>query len=79
VPVPGVSCLTFNELFHRTLTKLHELELEKLDDKEELLVHLLSWSTAEKNPDIDVADTEGDRVDVDRSNKNTEEILYDCT
>jgi hypothetical protein len=66
---------TFDDLFHRTLTKLHELELEKVDDEEELLARLPSWSTAEENPDVDVAN----RVDVDGSNENTEEILYDRT
>jgi hypothetical protein len=40
---------TFDELFHRTLTKLRELELDKVDDEEELLAHLPSWSTAEEN------------------------------
>ena len=68
---------TFDELFHRTLTKLHELEQDKVDD-EELLAHLPSWSTAE-NPDVDVAGMEGDWVDVDGSNEDTEEILYDHT
>jgi hypothetical protein len=33
---------TFDELFHRTLTKLHELELDKVDDEEELGAHLPS-------------------------------------
>ncbi|KAN0107606.1 hypothetical protein V8E52_010021 [Russula decolorans] len=70
---------TFDELFHRTLTKLHELELDKVDDEEELLAHLPSWSTAEENPDVDVAGMEGDGVDVDGRNEDTEEILYDHT
>jgi hypothetical protein len=44
---------------------LHKLELDKLevDDKEELLAHLLSWGAAE-NPDVDVAGMKGDGVDV---------------
>jgi hypothetical protein len=35
---------TFDELFHWTLSKLHKLELDKLevDDEEELLAHLPS-------------------------------------
>jgi len=70
---------TFDELFHRTLTKLHELELDKGDDEEELLARLPSWSTAEENPDVDVAGMEGDGVDVDRGNEDMEEILYDHT
>jgi len=70
---------TFDELFHRTLTKLHELELDKVDDEEELLAHLPSWSTAEESPNIDVAGMEGDGVDVEGSNEDTEEILYDHT
>jgi hypothetical protein len=41
---------TFDEVFYRTLSKLHELELDKVDDEEELLVHLPSWGTAEENP-----------------------------
>jgi hypothetical protein len=68
---------TFDELFHRTLTKLHALEQDKVDDEEELLAHLPSWNTAEENPDVDVAGVEGDGVDVDGSNEDTEEILYD--
>ena len=68
---------TFDELFHRTLTKLHELEPEKGDDEEELLAHLPSWNTVEENPDVNVAGMEGDGVDVDGSNEDTEEILYD--
>lgn len=70
---------TFDDLFHRTLAKLHELELDKVDDEEELLAHLPSWNTAEENPDVDVAGMEGDGVDVDGSNKDREEILYDHT
>jgi len=50
---------TFDELFHRTLTKLHELELDKVDDEAELLAHLPSWSTAEENPYVDVAGVDG--------------------
>jgi len=69
---------TFDELFHRTLTKLHELELDK-DDEEELLAHLPSWSTAEENPDVDAAGMMGDGVDVDGSNEDMEETLYDHT
>ncbi len=69
---------TFDELFHRTLTKLHELELDKVDDEEELLAHLPGWSTAEGNPGVDVTGMEGE-VDVDRSNEDTEGILYDHT
>jgi hypothetical protein len=70
---------TFDELFHQTLTKLHELELDRVDDEEELLAHLPGWSTAEENPGVDVAGIEGDRVDVDGGNEDTEEILYDHT
>jgi hypothetical protein len=70
---------TFDELFHRTLTKLRELELDKVDDEEELLAHLPSWSTAEENPCLGVAGMEEDGVDVDGSNKDKEEILYDHT
>jgi hypothetical protein len=66
---------TFDELFHRTLTKLHELELDIVDDEEELLGHLPCWSTAEENPGVDVTGVNG--VDVDGSNEDTEEILYD--
>ena len=66
---------TFDELFHRTLTKLHELELDIVDDEEELLGHLPCWSTAEENPGVDVTGVSG--VDVDGSNEDTEEILYD--
>ena len=57
---------TFDELFHRTLTKLHELELDKVDDEEELLVHLPNWSTAEENPGVDIAGMVGDEIDMDR-------------
>jgi hypothetical protein len=45
---------TFDEVFYRTLSKLHELELDKVDDEQELLAHLPSWGTAEENPDVDV-------------------------
>ncbi len=65
---------TFDELFHRTLTKLHELEPDEADDEEELLAHLPSWSTAEENPDVDVAGVGGDGVDLDGSNEDMEEI-----
>ena len=70
--------MSFHTLtFHQTLTKLHEHELDKVNDKEELLVHLPSWSTAEENPDVDVAGMKGDsdRDDVDESTK-TQKILY---
>ena len=70
---------TFDELFHRTLTKLHELELDNVDDEEELLAHLPGWSTTEENPCVDVAGMEEDGVDVDGSNEDKEEILYDHT
>lgn len=68
---------TVDELFHRTLTKLHELELEldKVDDEEELLVHLPNWSTAEENPGVDIAAMVGDGIDMDRKYENMEEIL----
>jgi hypothetical protein len=72
---------TFDKLFHRTLTKLHELEPDKVDDEEELLAHLPSWSTAEEkeNPDVDVGGMEGDGINVDGSNQDTDEISYDHT
>lgn len=70
---------TFDDLFHRTLTKLHEIEVDKVDDEEELLAHLPSSSTAEENPDFDVAGMEGDGVDMNGSNEDTEKILYDHT
>lgn len=69
---------TFDELFHRTLTKLHELEPDEADDEEELLAHLPSWSTAEKNSGVDVTGMVGDDVDMDGSNEDMEEI-YDHT
>jgi hypothetical protein len=70
---------TFDELFHRTLTKLHELELDEADDEEELLARLPSWSTAEESANMDVAGVDGDEVDMEGSNKDMEEILYDHT
>ena len=66
---------TFDELFHRTLTKLHELGQDKVNDEEELLAHLPSWNTAE-NPGVDVACMQGGRVAVDGNHEDTEEILY---
>jgi hypothetical protein len=70
---------TFDELFHRTLTKLHELEPEEADDEEELLAQLPSWNTAEENADVGVVGVDGDEVDMEGSNKDMEEILYDHT
>jgi hypothetical protein len=62
----------FDELFYRTLSKLHELEQDEADDEEELLAHLPSWNTAEEDPNVDA-------VDMDGSNDDMEEILYDHT
>ena len=70
---------TFDELFHRSLTKLHELELDEVDDEEELLARLPSWSTAEENAGVDVAGMSADGVDMDESNEDMQEILYDHT
>jgi hypothetical protein len=70
---------TFDELFHRSLNKLHELELDEVDDEEELLARLPSWSTAEENAGVDVAGMGGDGVDMDESNEDMQEILYDHT
>lgn len=67
---------TFDELFHRSLTKLHELELDEVDDEEELLARLPSWSTAEENAGAGMG---GDGVDMDESNEDMQEILYDHT
>jgi hypothetical protein len=70
---------SFDELFYRTLTKLHELLPGEVDDEEELLAHLPSWSTAEENANVGVAGMEGDEDDMDRSNEDMEEVLYDHT
>jgi hypothetical protein len=67
----------FDELFHRTLTKLRELELDNADDEEELLALLPSWSRADENPAVDVVGMEEAGVDVDGSHEEAEEILYD--
>jgi hypothetical protein len=69
----------FDELFYRTLTKLHELEPDEGDDEEELLAHLPSWDIAEENPDSDMAGMDGDSVDMGGSNEDMEEILSDHT
>ena len=58
---------------------MHELEPGEVDDEEELLAQLPSWSTAEENADVRVAGMEGDEVDMDRSNEDMEEVLYDHT
>ena len=70
---------TFDDLFHRSLTKLHELELVEGDDEEELLARLPSLNTPEENPDVDAAGMDGDGVDIDGSSEDMEEILYDHT
>jgi len=67
---------TFDKLFHRTLTRLHELEPNEGSDEEELLTRLPSWGTA-YDPDIRLADMdEGEGVDVDGSDEDMEETLY---
>jgi hypothetical protein len=54
----------FDELFHRTLTRLHELEEDEGDDEEELLARLPSWdSGAERLDDTGRVDTEGSHDD----------------
>jgi len=70
---------TFDELFHRTLTKLHELESDEADDEEELLAHLPGWSTTMENPGIDEAGMKGDGIDMDGSSEDMEEISHDIT
>ncbi|KAI9452667.1 hypothetical protein F5148DRAFT_1003185 [Russula earlei] len=67
-----------DELFHRTLTRLHELQQDNDDDEEELLARLPSWSPAEENLDVD-AQMDGERAAMDGSNEDMRERLYDHT
>jgi len=70
---------TFDELFHRTLTKLHEFGSGEGADEEELLAHLPSWGTTEENPTEYVIGMDVDGVDTDESNEDMEEMLYEHT
>ena len=70
---------TFDDLFHRTLTKLHELGPDEGDDEEELLAHLPSWGTTEENPDVNEAGMNWDGADMDGRDEDKEEIFYDHT
>jgi hypothetical protein len=67
---------TFDELFHRTLTKLHEFGSGEGADEEELLARLPSWGTTEENPNGDMIGMNVDGVDTD---EDMEEMLYEHT
>ncbi len=70
---------TFDELFHRTLTKLHEIGPDEGADEEELLARLPSWGTGEENPNVYVTGMDMDGVDGDGGNGDMEETLYEHT
>jgi len=61
----------FDELFHRTLTRLRELRQDEGDDEEELLARLPSWD------DGDVDTLNDGKVDTDGSDEDMEEAVYD--
>lgn len=56
---------TFDELFHRTLTKLHELGLGEGPDEEELLARLPSLDTVGESPNVYVTGMDVEDVDID--------------
>ncbi|KAI0294674.1 hypothetical protein B0F90DRAFT_1940329 [Multifurca ochricompacta] len=70
---------SFDELFHRTFTKLRELGPDEGRDEEELLAGLPSWDTAVEGPNVDEYGDEGgggmseDMVNIDRSDDDMEE------
>ena len=70
---------TFDRLFHQTLSKLRELGPGEGADEEELLARLPSWGTAGEDQNVSVPDMDMDGVDMDRSNEDMEETLYEDT
>ena len=56
----------FDELFHRTLTRLRELEPEGEEDEEELLARLPSWDSGAENHTLNV-DTEPSDDDMEEA------------
>jgi len=61
----------FDELFHRTLTRLRELESDEGDDEEELLARLPSWDSGAEG-DVDTLNNEGK----EGSDDDMEEAVY---
>ena len=70
---------TFDELFRRTLTKLHEFGSGEGADEEELLARLPSWGTTEEDPNGCVIGMDVEGVDTDEDNEDMEEMLYEHT
>jgi hypothetical protein len=67
----------FDELFHRTLTRLRELEADEGDDEEELLARLPSWDSGVGGLEGDVDTLNGGKVDTESSDEDMEEAVYD--
>jgi hypothetical protein len=61
----------FDELFHRSLTRLRELGTEEGDDEEELLARLPSWDSSAEDT------LNGGKVDSEGSDDDMEEAVYD--
>ena len=64
----------FDELFHRTLTRLRELGQDEGDDEQELLARLPSWDSGAEGLDDTL---NGGRVDAEGSDDDMEEAVYD--
>ncbi len=60
----------FDELFHRTLTRLRELAPDESSDEEELLARLPSWDSCAERLDADADGLNGTDDDM-------EEAVYD--
>ncbi|KAH9017663.1 hypothetical protein EDB84DRAFT_1404096 [Lactarius hengduanensis] len=67
----------FDELFHRTLTRLRELESGEEDDEEELLARLPSWDSLCRGSGRRRDGLNEGRVDTGGSDDDMEEAVYD--
>ena len=67
----------FDELFHRTLTRLRELGSGEGDDEEELLARLPSWDSGAEGLDGEVDTLNEGGVDTEGSDDDMEEAVYD--
>ena len=67
----------FDELFHRTLTRLRELAPGEGNDEDELLARLPSWDSGAEALDGDVDTLNGGKVDSEGSDDDMEEAMYD--
>ncbi|KAI9453903.1 hypothetical protein BJY52DRAFT_1173325 [Lactarius psammicola] len=67
----------FDELFHRTLTRLRELEPDEGGDEEELLARLPSWDSGAGGLDGDADGLNEAGVGTEGSDDDMEEAVYD--